>query len=183
MRHRIASHQFNRDTHARQALIKGLVRSTVEQGYIVTSLVKARETRRWLDKLMTKAVDDTVVTRRQLHRFFGRRDVVNTLVDRIAPAMATRRSGFTTMTRVGHRRGDNTQLVKLSLIVKPERRGTLKSGLAYPIKPDISKKPTPNRKPIPQQKLLAHQKSTKIGSGKKDIRLKKPIKTSRNQAK
>jgi large subunit ribosomal protein L17 len=127
MRHRVQKRHFNRDTKHRKHLLRNLVRELVEHGSIKTTEAKAKETRRLADKLISKARDNSIATRRVLHRFFGKRDVVNTLVDRVAPAMKDRVSGFTTMKSVGVRRGDNTELVQLELLVKPERVGTLKN--------------------------------------------------------
>jgi len=127
MRHRVKIKHFNRDSKARKALFKNLVRSLVEHGHIVTTEAKAKEIKRIADKIIAKAKVDSVATRRLLHRFFGRRDVVNSLVDRIAPEFKDRKSGFTTIEKVGLRRGDNTKLSKLSLAKMPSRMGTLKA--------------------------------------------------------
>lgn len=104
-----------------------MVRSLVEHGYIQTSKARAKEVRRLADKYISSAKKGDVATRRKLHTVFGKRDVVNTLVDRIAPAMKDRVSGFTTIKVVGKRRGDNTELVRLELVNQPERTGTLKA--------------------------------------------------------
>ncbi len=127
MRHRSKIKKFNRDTKSRKALFKTLVRSLVETGTIVTTEAKAKEVKRIADKLIGKAKDGTLETRRTLHRFFGTRDVVNTLVDRIAPEFTDRVSGFTRITKVGVRRGDNTKMAEVTLVVKPETVGTLKN--------------------------------------------------------
>lgn len=128
MRHRIAGKKFNRDTNARKNMLSGLVRSLVEHGKIVTTQAKAKEVRRLTDKLVSIAQrDDTVAARRRLHRFFGKRDVVNTLVDRIAPLFTDRVSGFTTIQAAGIRRGDNTALFQLSFVKMPEVTGALKA--------------------------------------------------------
>lgn len=130
MRHRVKTRQFDRDTKQRKALLRGLVRSLLEQGSITTTKQKAKEVKRWADKLIGKAKTDTISVRRQLHTFFGKRDVVNTLVDRVAPSMGKRVSGFTTIKNVGKRRGDNAEMVTLELIEMPDRVGTLKSDQA-----------------------------------------------------
>lgn len=129
MRHRNKDKKFNRDSKARRALFKGLVRSLVEHGSIVTTQAKAKEIKRLADKIIGKAKDDSLATRRLLHKFFGTRDVVNTLVDKIAPVFADRTSGFTTISDVGLRRGDNTQLSKLALATTVEAMGTLKPAV------------------------------------------------------
>ncbi len=127
MRHRVKIKHFNRDSKARKALFKGLVRSLVEHGSITTSEAKAKEIKRISDKIIARAKVDSIATRRLLHKFFGTRDVVNSLVDRIAPEFADKNSGFTTIESVGLRRGDNTKLAKLSLTKMPARMGTLKA--------------------------------------------------------
>jgi len=128
MRHRVAKKHFNRDTNNRKALLKNLLRALVEQGEIVTTTSKAKEIKRLMDKTVHRAKTDSVENRRLLHKIFGRRDVVNTLVDRIAPAMADRVSGFTTIAKEGIRRGDSAVLSKLKFIVDIDRAGSLKSG-------------------------------------------------------
>ncbi|MBU0974526.1 50S ribosomal protein L17 [Patescibacteria group bacterium] len=139
MRHRVKIKHFNRDSKARKALFKGLVRSLIEHGHIVTTESKAKEIKRITDKIISNAKVDTIATRRLLHKFFGRRDVVNSLVDRIAPEFADKKSGFTRIEAVGLRRGDNTKLAKLSLTKMPTRMGTLKAEKAVEKKPVVKK--------------------------------------------
>lgn len=133
MRHRVAKRHFNRDTKHRKAMIMNLVRSLVLEGEIKTTTRKAKEVKRWADKLVSTAKKGDLHARRTLHRFFGKRDVVNTLVDRIAPLFPDRKSGFTTHEVLGKRRGDNSEMTKLSFLVKPEVIGSLKSPIALDI--------------------------------------------------
>lgn len=127
MRHGIKSKHFNRDVNSRKAMLRELVLNVVKYGQITTTMPKAKEARRIADRLIHKAQTDTVATRRTLHRFFGKRDVVNTLVERVAPAMTDRVSGFTRITAAGTRRGDNAAMVTLALVNAPTVIGTLKS--------------------------------------------------------
>ncbi len=170
MRHRLANHHFNRDTLHRQALIRNLVRSLLEHGEVVTTQAKAREIGRWTDKIIAKAKKaktNDLATRRSLHRFFGKRDVVNTLVERIVPGFAERKSGFTTAKMVGIRRGDNTELVRVSLLVKPEKPGLKNpqpgSNLTRKTKPAKKTTTKPGVKPAakPRQKTTQSVKKTK----------------------
>lgn len=126
MRHRVKVNKFNRDTKHRESLFKNLVRALVEHGTITTTEQKAKEVKRLADRLIGKAKTDSIATRRLLHTFFGKRDVVNTLVESIAPLFTDRVSGFTRLTQVGLRRGDNTKLVQISLVVERPNPGTLK---------------------------------------------------------
>lgn len=127
MRHRVSKRKFNRDTNARKALMTGLLRQLVLHGAVVTTQAKSKELKRQADKIISRAKKDTIAVRRLLHRTFGKRDVVNTLVERVAPKFSDRNSGFTTNRSLGKRRGDNVELVRVSLLTMPDRVGTLKS--------------------------------------------------------
>lgn len=127
MRHRQKTKQLGRDTKSRKALLRNLVRSLIEHGEVETTEAKAKETKRWADKLIGKAQTDSLAVRRQLHTFFGKRDVVNTLVDKVAPAMKDRKSGFSTIAKLGNRRGDNSKVVKLSLVEASAKKVGLKA--------------------------------------------------------
>ena len=150
MKHRVKGNHFNRDTNNRKALLMNLVRSLIERGAITTTKGKATEVERLTNKMIAKAKNNTVETRRLLHKFFGKRDVVNTLVDKIAPLFTDRKSGFTTSADMGTRRGDNASLVKISLLKQPEETGTLKG----PKKPEVVKE-------AKEKKVAAEKKSIK----------------------
>lgn len=152
MRHRVSGRHFNRDTKQRQALLKGLVRSFLETGSITTTKEKAWETQRLSEKLISQAKSDSVATRRQLHRFFGKRDVVNTLVDEIAPSYQGVNSGFTTLVILGPRRGDNAMMAQLSL-TKPR----IRAGFAKPAAP-VSAVAKPSTSANTQEKPAAKQR-------------------------
>lgn len=168
MRHRVAKKHFNTDTKGRKALLKNLLRALVEEGEVVTTTSKAKEIKRLMDKTIHRAKKDTVESRRLLHRVFGRRDVVNTLVDRVAPAMADRVSGFTTIAKEGIRRGDSAELSRLKFVVEIDRKGTLKSGTDHsqkePGKAKKTAKATKEAKPTEEKvtpKKVAAKKTTK----------------------
>lgn len=133
MRHRVDKTIFGRDTNHRKALLRNGVRGLVEHGEITTTRAKAKEFQRLADKMIHTAQTGTVAARRQLHRFFGKRDVVNTLVDRIAPLFTDRSSGFTRISTQGKRRGDNVELFKLELVNKPTELGKLSNPNPRPV--------------------------------------------------
>jgi large subunit ribosomal protein L17 len=142
MRHRVSKKHFNKDTKHRKAMFRGLVEALITHGEITTTESKGKEVKRISDKLIFKALKDDLSTRRRLHRFFGKRQPVNVLVDRVAPIMNDRIGGYSRVTKIGKRRGDNAKLVKVSLVVKPEKLGSMKSGIDY----SNSKKKTTSRK-------------------------------------
>ena len=120
MRHRVNKKTFGKLTKHRAHLLKNLVMSLLEHGHIETTKPRAKETKRLADKLIGQAQDGSVATRRKLHKFFGKRQVVNRLVDEVAPAMADRKSGYSRVVDQGRRRGDNTEMARLELIKQPQ---------------------------------------------------------------
>lgn len=139
-RHGIKGRQLNRSTHQRKALFKSLLNALIEKEELSTTQAKAKAIQGVFDKLVGKAKLGTVHVRRLLHAFLGDQKSVAKLVDEIAPRMDTRPSGFTRIVKLGLRRGDNAQLVKLSLVeskpVEPE---------VVPAKP-VKKKPASPKK-------------------------------------
>lgn len=126
MKHRVQAKHFNRDVKSRKALLKSLLRDLFQHGEIKTSEARTKEVRRLADKLISVASQNTLAARRELHKVFGRRDVVNTLVDKIAPALSGKKSGFTALEKLAPRRGDNTTVFKLSLLVGDLKLNSLK---------------------------------------------------------
>lgn len=126
MKHRVKAKHFNRDNSSRKALLKSLLRDLFKHGEIKTSEARTKEVRRLADKLISIASQNTLAARRELHKVFGRRDVVNTLVDKIAPALSGKKSGFTSLEKLAPRRGDNTTVFKLSLLTGDLKLTSLK---------------------------------------------------------
>ena len=123
MRHRLDKKSFNRDTKARSAMLQALAVSVFEHGEIVTTKAKAKQARRLIEHSISIAKNNNLASRRQLHRLYGRRDVVNNICERVLPALAAYQSGFTSMRVVGNRRGDNALVYQLSLVVSlPEKK-------------------------------------------------------------
>lgn len=116
MRHRVRGKKLNRTPKHRQALVKNLVGSLMEHGEITTTQVKAKVVKSRFDRLVTLAKKDTLSSRQRLHRFFGKRQLVNALVDKITPQLKNRISGYTTIQRLHQRRGDDTILSRLSFV-------------------------------------------------------------------
>lgn len=173
MRHRVATKTFSRDTNGRKALFKSLMVSLFEQGEIVTTQAKGKMLKRLADKCIRAAQTDSVASRRQLHKVFGKRDVVNTLVDRIAPAIKDRQSGFVKIAVVGNRRGDNSLMVKVALVSKPETMKTFKSLKVHAPKVKATPKAA---KPEVKTKAETKAKTEKVVAAKKPAAKKKTTK-------
>lgn len=169
MRHRIKDKKFNRDENHRKALLSNLVRSLVEHGHVTTTEIKAKELRRLSDRLIHKAQTNTIATRQLIHRFFGKRDVVNTLVDRIAPLMTDRVSGFTTLTKLGKRKGDNSSMVTVTLVHMPAGMGTLKVAKTVEATAESAKAPAKVKAVAAAPKAAAKAKPAAKAPAKKKV--------------
>lgn len=122
MRHRIAGKKLSRHRAHRKTLFKNLINALIIHGEIKTTESKAKAVRRLVDKLITKGKSGTLHARRLIAAFLQEKRVVNRIVDEIAPVFKGRPGGYTRMTRLGHRRGDNTMMVKLELVEKPAKK-------------------------------------------------------------
>lgn len=120
MRHRVAGKKLARSRSHRKALFRNLLSALILHGEIKTTESKAKATRRLFDRLVSKGKSGTLHARRIVAAFLNNKKAVNKLVDEIAPKFKDRPGGFTRMTRLGRRRGDDAMMVKLELVEKPE---------------------------------------------------------------
>lgn len=119
MRHRVKGKKLSRNSSQRKALFKGLINSLFIHGAIETTESKAKAIRGLVDKLISKGKKGTLHSRRLIGAFLQNKKVVNRIVDEFGPLFAKRSSGFSRMTHLGKRRGDDAMMVKLELIEKP----------------------------------------------------------------
>ncbi len=120
MRHRKRIKKLGRDHEHRKALLRNQVISLLLHGKIKTTLAKAKETRRWAEKMITLAKEDTVHSRRMARRFLIDRKITNHLFDKIGPLFKEINGGYTRIYRLGPRRGDGAELAILELTRVPE---------------------------------------------------------------
>lgn len=116
-RHNVRSIALSRNYNQRKALIKGLLNSLIEHGYINTTVTRAKVTKGYFDKLAAKAQKKDIHSRRQIAAFLSHPKNANKLMDLIAPSMTGRTGGFTTIKKTGIRRGDASPMATLELCV------------------------------------------------------------------
>jgi len=145
MRHRNSGKQLSRNTSHRKALRRNMAASLFEHGAVKTTEAKAKELRRFVERLITVARKGTLAARRQViaelqDRYMADKEhegelldktVVQKLFDEIAPKYADRPGGYTRIIRLSERRiGDGGQQVLLQLVeaAKAEPEGPQKGG-------------------------------------------------------
>lgn len=115
-RHGYQGRKFHRERDQRSALIKGLADSLIKYESIETTLPKAKEIVPYVEKLITKAKKGDLHNRRQVISGLQTVESAHKLVDEIAPKLRGRDSGHLRVERTRVRRGDNTQLARISFV-------------------------------------------------------------------
>lgn len=115
-RHGYKGRKFHRETDQRRALMKGLADSLVKYESIETTLPKAKEIVPYIEKLITKAKKGDLHNRRQIISSLQTIESAHKLVDELAPKMTGRNSGHVRIERTRLRRGDNTQMARVSFV-------------------------------------------------------------------
>jgi large subunit ribosomal protein L17 len=119
MRHRVAGVKLGRTPAHRRALFRNLVTALLEHEAVRTTDAKAKELKRWGDRLITLGKQGTLHARRRAAAIIQRRQVVKKLFDEIAPRYGARAGGYTRVTKLGVRLGDAAALSVVELVDRP----------------------------------------------------------------
>lgn len=115
-RHGYKGRKLGRERDQRNALIKGLATSLVEYGKIETTLPKAKELVRYIEKLITKAKNGSLHNRRMVIAGLSTQQAAFKLVDDIAPKLTARNSGHVRVKRTSLRVGDGAQMAIVEFV-------------------------------------------------------------------
>ena len=102
-------------------MLRNMVTSLLWHEHVQTTDAKAKELRRWADRMVTLGKRGTLHARRQALSFVRSRRVVGKLFDEIAPRFSTRPGGYTRITKLGPRRGDAALLSVIELTERGDR--------------------------------------------------------------
>ncbi len=100
-------------------LLAGLATQLFEHRSITTTEAKARRLRPYAERLVTFAKKGDLASRRQVMKVVRDSTVVHELFTEIAPAVADRQGGYTRITKIGPRKGDNAPLAVIELVLEP----------------------------------------------------------------
>ncbi len=116
-RHGYKGRKFGRETDQRRALMRGLMKALIEHADtgITTTLARAKEIRREIEKLITIAKKGSLANRRLLISRLDDIKAADLLMDVIAPQIQ-RDSGYLRIERAGFRKGDNTEMGTISFV-------------------------------------------------------------------
>ena len=126
MRHRKSGKKLNRNSSHRQAMFRNMAVSLIEHEVIKTTVVKAKELRRFAEPLITLSKEDTVANRRLAFDRTRSKAAVGKLFSEIGPRSKDRNGGYTRILKCGFRQGDSAPMAFIELV---DRNGLTESDL------------------------------------------------------
>ena len=147
MRHRVAGKKLGRSPAHRRALLRNLVTELLEHEAVRTTDAKAKELKRWGDRMITLGKDGTLHARRRAAALVRRNSVVRKLFAELAPRYTSRAGGYVRVVKLGVRPGDAALMSLVELVDRPGSGtdGTGKKKKA-PRRKDAAKTEKPHRR-------------------------------------
>jgi len=116
MRHKVGGFKLKRPVDARNALLRNLATSVIEQERVITTVPKAKAVRPLVEKMITLAKEDTLHSRRQAAGVLRTPASVKKLFDTLGTRFGQRNGGYTRITRLGPRKGDGAEQAMIELV-------------------------------------------------------------------
>ena len=136
MRHKIGYRKLNRTSEHRKALFKNMLNSLIKYEQITTTLPKAKELRRFVEKIISLGKKGDLVSRRKTISILQDSKMSKKVFDVLADRYKDRSGGYTRITKLGNRFGDNAPTAVIEFVDRDENAKGLDSG------PIIEKKST-----------------------------------------
>ncbi|CDF20352.1 50S ribosomal protein L17 [Clostridium sp. CAG:609] len=109
--------KLGRETRIRRSILAGLTKDVIMNGYVVTTEARAKEVRKFVDRMITYGKDGSLVARRKALAFLHNdNEVVSKVFNELAKTYETRNGGYTRIIKLKERRGDDALEVKLELV-------------------------------------------------------------------
>ena len=156
-RHANTGRKLSRNTSHRKALLDNLVRAVILNESIRTTTPKAKEARRLVERVITKARQNTLAARRVVHKTVRDQAALARLFETIGPRFKERPGGYTRIIHVQNRVGDNAPMSILELVEKSEKAEPEKKA----------------DKPEKAEKKAAAKETSDTGADKKSKKKKK----------
>jgi len=141
-------------------ILANLATSLFDHGKITTTEAKARRLRPYAERLITKAKRNDLHNRREIQKVIRDKDVVHRLLAEIGPLFASRDGGYTRITKIMPRKGDNAPMAVIELITSETvsseadraRRvaGSRSAKAGKPAAPKVTEKPAEPKDAAPK---------------------------------
>lgn len=109
--------KLGRETRIRRSILAGLTKDVIMNGYVVTTEARAKEVRKFVDRMITYGKDGSLVARRKALAFLHNdKEVVSKVFNDLAKRYENRNGGYTRIIKIKERVGDDALTVKLELV-------------------------------------------------------------------
>jgi large subunit ribosomal protein L17 len=109
--------KLNRESRVRRSMLASLTKSVINNGYVVTTEARAKEARKYVEKMITYGKRGTLISRRKALAFLQNDTVVvEKVFNDLAKRYENRNGGYTRIIKLKERVGDDALTVKLELV-------------------------------------------------------------------
>ena len=109
--------KLGRESRIRRSILAGITKDVITNGYVVTTEARAKEARKFIDKMITYGKKGTLISRRRALAFLHNdKAVVSKVFNELAPKYADRNGGYTRIIKLKERIGDDALMVRLELV-------------------------------------------------------------------
>ena len=109
--------KLGRESRIRRSILAGITKDVINIGHVITTDARAKECRKFVDKMITYAKKGDLVSRRKALAFLENdTETVKYLFDTLAPKYAERNGGYTRIIKLAERRGDDALIDSLELV-------------------------------------------------------------------
>jgi len=113
----MAYRKLGRETRIRRSILAGLTKDVIMHESVVTTEARAKEVRKFVEKMITYGKRGTLVSRRKALAFLHNdKDVTNKIFNELATRYEKRNGGYTRIVKLKERRGDDALEVKIELV-------------------------------------------------------------------
>lgn len=116
MRHKHGYRKLNRTSAHRKALLKNLAIALIEREKIETTVPKAKELKRYIERLVTVSREADLNTHRTVFAALQHKEATKKLINEVAPQYVGRNGGYTSIVKTRIRRGDATPMAFISFV-------------------------------------------------------------------
>ena len=113
MRHNKKFNHLGRTASHRSAMLANMAISLIEHKRITTTVAKAKELKKYVEPLITKAKDDSTNSRRVVFSYLQNKEAIKKLFGEVAQAVGDRPGGYTRIIKLGTRQGSSSSLTSI----------------------------------------------------------------------
>ncbi len=109
--------KLGRESKIRRSILAGITKDVIMNEFVVTTEARAKEVRKFVDKMVTYGKDGSLVSRRKALAFLHNdAKVVDKVFNELAPRYKERQGGYTRIIKLVERKGDDALTVRLELV-------------------------------------------------------------------